>query len=250
MKGRGDNPYGLYVAPSTTRPSVVHGLRIQDPEKWEDFVRLYGPWVFRRAVSRIGNPDEAADVAQCVFVSVLKGLPRFQRDGEASFRRWLNSLTEARIADHFRRMGKTRRAFGHQQGLADVDVDCLTTSESGHPSRRELHAREPLSDDPSHDRAGGALGWESEDDDGEGPREPTADQALVQQGLNLLQGRFGTRTLEAIRLRLVERLPASEVAERLGMTPGAVHIAVSRVRKALRELLAGPPPGTFGGDPE
>jgi RNA polymerase sigma factor (sigma-70 family) len=60
----------------------------------------------------------------------------------------------------------------------------------------------------------------------------------VREGaLELLREHYkgNERTLEAVRLRLVARMPAREVGERLGMSEGAVNTATCRVKRLMRE---------------
>lgn len=231
MKGRSDQPYGPYVAPGTTRPSLVGGLRIRNPESWELFVRLYGPWVFRRALAKIGNPDDAADTAQRVIMSVLKALPNFRGDRQAAdFRRWLNTLTQAEIANHFRKVGRQKDALGGRMlDLEAVDPGRLAGDAPGGRSDGEDAAARQAEEASGDDLPRGSL---------------------VRSAFDLLQRRFEEKTVEAARLRLVERLSAAVVAERLEMSCAAVHVAVSRVRKALRELLDDPLRGTSAADAE
>ena len=46
------------------------------------------------------------------------------------------------------------------------------------------------------------------------------------------------KTLEAVRLRLVAKMPAKQVGALLGMTEGAVNTATCRMKKLIRERFA------------
>lgn len=62
---------------------------------------------------------------------------------------------------------------------------------------------------------------------------------IVARALEVMRAEFEERTWKACWEQLVADRPASEVAEELGMTVGAVYAAKSRVLRRLREELAG-----------
>ena len=74
---------------------------------------------------------------------------------------------------------------------------------------------------------------DDEDDSDEGP----ADRGLFGRALDLIRGEFEERTWQAFWLTAVEGRAAGEVALELGMSPGAVRVAKSRVLRRLREEL-------------
>ncbi len=64
-------------------------------------------------------------------------------------------------------------------------------------------------------------------------------QLLVARALDLVQAEFSPKIWQVWHLLMVEKVPAPEVAVKLGMKPNAVHLAKSRVLRRLREWLAG-----------
>jgi RNA polymerase sigma-70 factor (ECF subfamily) len=66
--------------------------RVRDPanqEAWERFVQLYTPLLYSWA-DRVGLPDQdAADLVQEVFVTLLQKLREFRYKRDGSFRGWL-----------------------------------------------------------------------------------------------------------------------------------------------------------------
>jgi RNA polymerase sigma-70 factor, ECF subfamily len=60
---------------------------------------------------------------------------------------------------------------------------------------------------------------------------------LVQRTLELVRGEFAEKTMAAFLGSKVQGRPAAEVADELGITPGAVYVAVNRVMTRLREEL-------------
>src|SRR5438874_1167415 len=79
---------------STTPASLLERLRQPfEPEAWARFVSLYTPLIFSWA-RRVGlQEQDAADLVQEVFVTLLQVLPTFTYDRHRSFRRWLRTVT-------------------------------------------------------------------------------------------------------------------------------------------------------------
>lgn len=73
----------------------------------------------------------------------------------------------------------------------------------------------------------------------EGPAEITVAE-VHQSAMELLREQYGgsEKTLEAVRLRLVARMPAKQVGAMLGMSEGAVNTATCRMKKLIRERFA------------
>jgi RNA polymerase sigma-70 factor (ECF subfamily) len=78
----------------TTSASLLDRLRQPTPrEAWEQFVRLYTPFLFYVA-RRLGlQSQDAEDLVQTVFMKLLKELPKFNYDQHGSFRTWLRVVT-------------------------------------------------------------------------------------------------------------------------------------------------------------
>lgn len=93
---------GLPFAP-ITRPSLL--ARLADPGDsagWDEFVRVYGPLVFRHARRRLPEAD-ADDVTQKVFVRLLAALRRGgYRPDRGRFRDWLGAVVRNEISRHWR----------------------------------------------------------------------------------------------------------------------------------------------------
>ena len=67
----------------------------------------------------------------------------------------------------------------------------------------------------------------------------TGGRGLLRAAVELIRGEFEVRTWQAFWLTAVEARSPAEVAVELGMSPGAVRVAKSRVLKRLREELGG-----------
>ena len=77
-----------------TPSSLLERLRQPfEPESWARFVALYTPLIYSWG-RRVGLQDQdAADLVQDVFATLVEILPTFTYDRQKSFRRWLRSVT-------------------------------------------------------------------------------------------------------------------------------------------------------------
>lgn len=88
----------------TTSVSLLQ--RVRDPEEraaWDRFVELYTPLLYSWA-GRLGlAADDAADLVQDVFATLVQRLHDFRYDAHKSFRAWLRTVTCNRYRDFRRR---------------------------------------------------------------------------------------------------------------------------------------------------
>ncbi|GAA2110522.1 RNA polymerase sigma factor SigE [Microlunatus panaciterrae] len=75
------------------------------PPTWEQVVRDHGSRVYRLAYRLTGNPHDAEDLTQDVFVRVFRSLHRFQ---PGTFEGWLHRITTNLFLDTARRKQKIR----------------------------------------------------------------------------------------------------------------------------------------------
>jgi RNA polymerase sigma-70 factor (ECF subfamily) len=186
--------------PSATPSSLLERLRApHDEPAWERLLAMYGPtvegWCRRAGLSA----EDAADARQEVFRTVARSIAGFRRDRPGdSFRGWLYATTRSRVIDFRRRHGRQPRAAGGTD------------------------AHERLLDLPA--------------EESNASRVPDADvRQVYERCVGLIRSEFQERTWRAFWGVAVDDRPAAEVAAELGMTPGAVYIAKSRVLKRLRD---------------
>ncbi|HEY5822500.1 MAG TPA: RNA polymerase sigma factor SigE [Propionibacteriaceae bacterium] len=87
---------------------------------WEDVVRNHSARVYRLAYRLTGNPHDAEDLTQDVFVRVFRSLHRFQ---PGTFEGWLHRITTNLFLDGARRKQKIRF-----DGLADGSAERLPST--------------------------------------------------------------------------------------------------------------------------
>ena len=189
-------------APST-RPSLL--VRLRDPRDeraWAEFVEIYEPLIHQLARRRGLQPADAADLAQEVFRAVARAIEHYDPDPRlGSFRAWLTRIARNLTVNLLVAQGR------HPRGTGDSDV-------------RRLLEQQPAP--------------EAEDTilfDGEYRRR------LFAWAAERVRGEFRAPTWQAFWKTGVEGRDPRAVAEKLGMSPGAVYIAKSRVMARLRREI-------------
>jgi RNA polymerase sigma factor (sigma-70 family) len=185
-----------------TRPSLL--IAVRDPRNqaaWEEFVSLYTPLVFQHCMRRGLQEADAADVAQEVMKAVSGAIARFEYDRRrGTFRSWLLTVTRSKLANFF--VSKARRK-----------------DETSETSVLELASPEAT--------AAEVADWE---------REYRA--RVLSWAMEQVKDTFQPATWNAFWQTAIEGRSVPEVATALGMSPGAVYIARSRVIARLRERVS------------
>jgi RNA polymerase sigma-70 factor, ECF subfamily len=187
---------------SATSRSLLARVQADEPQAWERLVHLYAPLVLHWCRRHNLQDQDLADVFQNVFQAVVAHVSRFRKErADDTFRGWLRRITQNKLRDHYRRLGRDVQGVGGssaQQRLAQLP---------------ELQ--------PTHDE----------------PIPEEAERGLFARALNLIRGEFEERTWTAFWRTTVEGQAAKDVAADLCTTPGAVRVAKSRVLHRLREEL-------------
>jgi RNA polymerase sigma-70 factor, ECF subfamily len=185
---------------NVTSVSLLDRLKVARPDAsdWNRLQGIYLPLIGRWLARVPGLGVEADDLAQEVFVVLIREIPRFERQREGAFRAWLRQVTVNKVRSHRRKRHRRPTvgldpANGFLDSLADPNGDL---------------AREW---DLDHDRH------------------------VFQNLLAIVQPDFQATTWEAFRRFALDGLPAAKVAEEMGLTVNSVVQAKSRVLKRLRE---------------
>lgn len=183
----------------STSLSLLSEARHDDPAAWARLVNLYGPLVacWCRRWGVAGQ--DVVDIVQEVFAAVARSLDRFHKDRPSdTFRGWLSTITRNKVRDYYRRRADQTAAVGGTEA-----------------SLRLAQIQDPEED--------------AEDD--------TGFSELLSRVLEAIRGDFHDQTWRAFWNIVVEGRTASDVAAELGMQPGAVRVAKSRVLSRLRSEL-------------
>ncbi len=203
---------GTEAVPVSSVASVAadddHGLvdlaRAGDVAAFETLVRRYQRWVFTLALRMVGDPAEAEDLAQEIFLKVHRGLADFK--GASRFSTWLYSIASHHCLNHLK-----------------------------------ASSRRPLPHGGSRE-AGGSAGDDSPFAVDRLPDgSPRADVLLEQADLLRIVRTELANLTEEHRLILVLRdlqgLPYEEIAETLGLELGTVRSRLHRARMELKRRL-------------
>jgi RNA polymerase sigma-70 factor, ECF subfamily len=184
-----------------TSVSLLDRLRTAPPDDldWERLQSIYLPLIQRwlRRVPGIG--DDADDLAQEVFLVVLRELPRFERQREGSFRAWLRNIAVNKARNLCKRRSRRHEVV---LDLTGEFLDKLANPDS------DL-ARE----------------WDREHD-----------EHVLRKILAVVQPDFNPTTWESFQRFALDGLPAARVAEDLGLTENAVLLAKTRVIRRSRQV--------------
>lgn len=101
----------------------------------------YGALVHTVAVRALGDPDEAADVTQQVFIAAWRGRARYKR-ASGGLAGWLIGITRHKIADAWAARGRERK-------ILNGTATAMYEPADGSPSPAQLVDRVLLTDEVS-----------------------------------------------------------------------------------------------------
>ena len=184
---------------STSR-SLLERAKSCDPAAWQRISDVYTPLVYQWCRHARLQSSDSADVAQEVFQSVSGAIAKFHKQQPTdSFRGWLWTITKNKIRDLFRERGDQPVAKGGTAAYLNL---------------QQLPDQAPEdSDEASSLNVAAGLG---------------------RRAMAIMQGDFEERTWQAFWQTTVEKRPAGEVAQTLGISRAAVYMAKSRVLRCYR----------------
>ena len=186
-----------------TRPSLILRLRNHDDlDAWQEFVEIYQPLVYRLALSKGFQHNDAVDIVQEVLMRVAGAIERWDPDERlGTFRGWLHRIARNLMISFLEKKDR-------QPVIAD------------HGSLAELLAIVPESDRLDC---------------------PEFDAELHRQVFHWAADRVkidcDESTWQAFYQSAVEGVSIPDVAHRLGMSVGTVYVARSRIIRRLRQQV-------------
>jgi RNA polymerase sigma-70 factor (ECF subfamily) len=189
---------------ASTSSSLLQRVRSRDGDAWTRLARLYTPLVYRWARQSGLQANDAADVAQEVFLAVAAHIQTFDHSSpESTFRGWLWTITRNQVR-------------------------LLHRKRQGHPvARGGTDAHRLLAEQPEF----------LDDESLAEPNDVDAKKSLVHRALELIRHDFHQQTWQAFLRFAMAGQSAVETAEQLGMTPAAVRQAKYRVLNRLHDEL-------------
>lgn len=182
---------------SETSISLLQRAQRNDADAWAQFVELYGPMVYTICRRRWSlAAADAEGVSQDVFLAVARKLAEFDRQRLGSLRTWLRKIADRKCLDFLRK----RRP----------------TADGGSANDRKLKAIPDIE--------------EPEDD-----YEQTARELVMQQAIRSVEQEFSERDWRIFWGVAVDDRHRQDLAEEHNVTDNVVYLAVSRIRKRLKE---------------
>jgi RNA polymerase sigma-70 factor, ECF subfamily len=177
---------------------LIERLRQRDEAAFNQLVRLHQAAVFRQLLRVVGDPAEAEDLAQEVFVTVFKAIETFR--GDSRLATWIHRIAQNHARNRLKYHGRHKRR-------GDAPLEESTEESVAVP---ETGSRLPR---PDH--------------------EVEAQQAEVHIRLAINELDPEQRTL--IVLRDLENMTYEEIQEQTGLPSGTVKSRLHRARVALQE---------------
>ncbi len=195
----------MLTEPPGTRPSLLVRLRSpRDEQAWVEFVEIYEPLVYALARRSGLQRADADDLTQDVFRAVAGAIERWDPDpARGSFRSWLFRIARNLIVNIL----TARRRHSASYGTGDTDMVALLETQPASEGEDSV-----LFDIEYRRRL---FTWAAE----------------------RIRGSFHETTWQAFWRTGVDGQEINSVAESLGLTPGAVYLARSRVMARLRQEI-------------
>jgi RNA polymerase sigma-70 factor (ECF subfamily) len=187
-----------------TSMSLLERARDGVNPAWDRLVALYQPLIYNSLRAHALPHHVAEELTQEVLVVVLRELSQFAHPGvPGAFRGWLRGITANRARAYWK-AGKHQPAAGGGSDFQAV-VEQLEDPHSALSQR-----------------------WEREHD-----------TFVLRRLLELMEGEFESKTLQAFRRQVLDGVAAEQVSAELGMSVGAAYVAKSRVLARLRKEAEG-----------
>src|SRR6185503_2901662 len=181
---------------------VVRRCMDGDSGAWAELVRSHHRRVYALCYRFTGNPADAEDLTQDVFLKIYSNLASFDT-ARGSLQVWITTMTRNLLVDNFRRTRNQRNTDSLDAGWDETD---------------ELRPVDRL-------QASGAS-----------PHEKAAQKELAKMVQGAL-AKVSVELREAVILRDLQDMDYKEIAQVLGIPEGTVKSRISRGRAELARLL-------------
>jgi len=196
--------------PGQTLPaeSAKTSLGLSDSEQW---VELYGDYLFKYALMRLRDVAKAEDAVQETFLAALKGRKNFA--GRSAEKSWLVGILKNKVCDHYRKASR-ETSFTDMEFYSDEESDRF------------------ISDGVFKD------GWIHE----LGPQEwsspgASLDSEVFWKTFHDCSAKLPKSVAAVFNLREVDGVESKEICALLNITENNLWVMLHRARMALRRCL-------------
>ncbi|MEW5895118.1 MAG: sigma-70 family RNA polymerase sigma factor [Candidatus Omnitrophota bacterium] len=174
----------------------------------DDWVDLYGDYLYRFALSRIRNPQDAENAVQETFLAALKARKSFS--GRSTERTWLIGILKHKMIDYFRKRYREIPVTNLQNEQEQMTIDSFF-------DQTEYPLKYPTN-------------WSAN------PRELSENQefwVVFEKCLSKLP----ETTALAFTLREIDKMKTEEICKILSITPTNLWVMLHRARLQMRTCL-------------
>lgn len=183
----------------TISSTLLTGARSANPNAWVMIVTRYSPKIMTWMLLAGVDSSDAPDLLQDVWRSVLMSLKNFRREKpDDTFRGWLRTIAQRRIADYFESRSQQPRNLPLDQLESIQSQNLLTEEIAANVSERVK---------------------------------------LLQKCMQQVESEVKPNTWLVFQMHVIEEKSVEEVAAILKIPTYSVYTSKSRVIKRLRELL-------------
>jgi len=191
-----------------TRQSLLQRLKSWDDQSsWQQFFDMYWKMIYNLARRADLSDADAQDVVQETIIAVAKKLPHFNYDPSiGSFKSWLSQLARWRIADQRR---KRNYQIGGQRRARETRLN--TPVIESHPANEELDLE---------------IVWNQE-----------WEKHIIQTATAKVKAQVSATVYQLFDLHVLKKMPAKEVAKRLGVKLADVYVAKYKVTRLMHRQV-------------
>jgi RNA polymerase sigma-70 factor (ECF subfamily) len=185
----------------TISSTLLMGARSANPNAWVIIVTRYSPKIMTWMLLAGVDSSDAPDLLQDVWRSVLVSLKNFRREKpDDTFRGWLRTITQRRIADYFESRSQQPRhiPLAQLESIQSQSQKLLTDEITANVSERVK---------------------------------------LLQKSMQQVESEVKPTTWLVFQMHVIEEKSVEDVAAILKIPTYSVYTSKSRVIKRLRELL-------------
>ncbi len=184
-----------------TRQSLLSRLRDwNDSDSWQEFFDRYWKLIYNWAIKSGLSDAEAQDVVQETVLNVAKKMPDFKYRPDGSFKRWLYTCTQWRVADQLRARGRAPSTPGRSE--TDI-LNCIA--------------------DPQHDQE---TEWDEE-----------WNKNLVDSAIERVKRRVDLKVFQIYDLYVLKEWQVARIVATLKVSAMRVYLAKHRVGALMRQEI-------------